>query len=189
MVQKYANADANGKIIAYYTDDIHTPEQIPETAFPITDEEWQDSVANPGKYEVQLGKLVLAPLPSEAVVLEQYKRVKIDLLSGYRDTELTAGFTSTVTRGGVALKFSYTEKSQTRFMKQLAIVAANPSLNAIDWLTTNGGFVTLTRDEFISITNSGAAHEITIEFKFLYAQANIMNALDKNAVDLIVAGW
>jgi hypothetical protein len=123
------------------------------------------------------------------VSLEQYKSIKIDLLSGLRDEELTAGFTSTVKRNSINLNFSYSEKAQQRFMKQLAIIVANPDINAINWLTTNGGFVVLDRTEFISITNSGADHEITIEFKFLYAQANIMNAVDKTEVDTIVDGW
>jgi hypothetical protein len=52
MEQFYANANESGKIIGYYTDAVHEPEQIPDTAVPITAEQWQDSLANPRKYKI-----------------------------------------------------------------------------------------------------------------------------------------
>ncbi|QGQ95878.1 hypothetical protein EHS13_13830 [Paenibacillus psychroresistens] len=53
--QYYANADINGKIIGFYNDDVHTEEQIPETAIEITEEQWQDALSNPRKYRVISG--------------------------------------------------------------------------------------------------------------------------------------
>lgn len=121
--------------------------------------------------------------------LDKYKEFKILQLSALRDAELIAGFASTVTRNGIPLTFSYSVTAQTRFTKQGALLGVNPLEDAIQWLTTNAGFVILTRNEFISVMNSGAEHEITIEFKFLYAQANIINAITKEEVDVIVASW
>lgn len=41
MSQKFAQVDKNNVVIAFYADDIHTPEQIPTGCIEITDEEWQ----------------------------------------------------------------------------------------------------------------------------------------------------
>lgn len=66
--QFYANSDENGNINGFYNDDIHTPEQIPTTAIKITEAQWQDAVANQGKYIIQTGALALAPPLTQAQI-------------------------------------------------------------------------------------------------------------------------
>lgn len=59
-MQFYADSDSNGNIAGFYNDDVHG-ENIPETAVPITEAEWQDSLMHPNKYIVLDGALTLAP--------------------------------------------------------------------------------------------------------------------------------
>ncbi|QGQ97048.1 hypothetical protein EHS13_20235 [Paenibacillus psychroresistens] len=59
MTQLYADSDSNGNILGFYADDVHTPEQIPETAIEITHEEWQSCLEYPGKWIVVNGALAL----------------------------------------------------------------------------------------------------------------------------------
>jgi hypothetical protein len=73
----YADSDANGNITAFYNDDIWDVSKIPTTAIPITFEEWQDSVNNPGKYMVQNKAFVLAPPPTAGQQLAAAKQVQI----------------------------------------------------------------------------------------------------------------
>ncbi len=70
MSQKYAQCDTNGNVIAYYDDAINPAAQI-GTAIRITDAQWQDSVANPGKYIISNGALTLAPPPTAAQIAAQ----------------------------------------------------------------------------------------------------------------------
>lgn len=167
-------------------------------ANPITDFIVQDDSDGEGPYIAAWN--LEDPQPTEEELLEawealntvslpQYKQEKIEYLSTLRDIELTSGFTSTVERSDVLLEFGYSEKAQFRFSKQLGIVNSNPMLDSINWLTLNVGFVTLTREEFISVVNSGAEHEIDIEFKMLYAEANIINSTTTESIDAVVDSW
>lgn len=61
--QYYANADANGNIIAFYNDDIWDVTKIPATAVKITTSQYQDEIANQGKYVVSSGQLILNNRP------------------------------------------------------------------------------------------------------------------------------
>ena len=57
---KHAHYDQlTGKILGFYADDIH--QNIPEPAIELTEDEWQDSLAN--RKIVQDGVLVAAPEP------------------------------------------------------------------------------------------------------------------------------
>jgi hypothetical protein len=68
MIQYYADSDVNGNIIGFYNDDIWDVTKIPITAIEITEEQWQDCIANQGKYIVQAGALELAPPPTQAEI-------------------------------------------------------------------------------------------------------------------------
>ncbi len=63
MGQKYAQGDAKGNITAYFDDSINSAAQI-GTAIQLTDAQWQDSAANPGKYIIGAGAFMLAPPPT-----------------------------------------------------------------------------------------------------------------------------
>jgi hypothetical protein len=81
MAHFFADSDSDGNIVGFYTDDVHELEQIPVTAIPITEEQWQACLAEPGKWIVEDRKLVLdlvnypppyvepQPIPKTAVEL------------------------------------------------------------------------------------------------------------------------
>lgn len=57
--QYYANSDTSGKIIGFYNNDVHAPDQIPVTAVEIAAVQWQDALSNPRKYRVINNELVI----------------------------------------------------------------------------------------------------------------------------------
>lgn len=54
--QYYADYDVDGNLSGFYVDEIHG-ENIPEKAIPITEEEWQACLSEPGKYKVDNGTI------------------------------------------------------------------------------------------------------------------------------------
>lgn len=48
--------DRNGNPTGFYADDIHTS-GVPVDAIEITDQEWRDMVADPGRYELNSGRV------------------------------------------------------------------------------------------------------------------------------------
>lgn len=133
-------------------------------------------------HKVVNGEMVLRT-EEDMFDLEKYKQAKTDLLSGLRNVELEGGFTSGVLRNEIPLIFSYDIISQQRFTKQGTLLNIDPTINVINWGTKNASFVTMNRSEFIQILKEAANHELTIEFKFLYAEANILNVDTKEEVD------
>lgn len=91
MTQKYVNGDANGNIIAFYSDDIN--ENIPSNAVRITDEQWKDAISNIGKYIISNAQMVLAPAPSAAQQLANAKTAKLLQLRQSLENAISA-FTS-----------------------------------------------------------------------------------------------
>lgn len=90
-------------ITGYYTSDIHIDYienggLIPDTAVQITDEQWQDSVANPGKYWVDpTAKLFeLAPPLPDSEQLSAAKATRIQQLQSAAETEMLNGYVSGV---------------------------------------------------------------------------------------------
>lgn len=73
MSQKYAHYDINGNILGFYADDIHNT--IPEPNIAITDEQWQDCLANQGlrKVDVTTKQIVTCepPAPTKDQLLTQ----------------------------------------------------------------------------------------------------------------------
>lgn len=57
-IKYYATSDTNGKVIAFYNNDVHTVGQIPVTAVEITEGQWQDALSNPRKYRIINGILI-----------------------------------------------------------------------------------------------------------------------------------
>lgn len=105
----YADSDANGNIIAYYSDEINS--SIPSTAIQITDEQWQDSVNNIGKYMIQNGALVTKPPPSDDELLVQSQQGKIsDLRNSYNQCLLN-GFNVTIGSNTYTLGWSTDDKA------------------------------------------------------------------------------
>lgn len=90
MGQKFAHADTNGSIIAFYDDAIHSAAQIDASAIKITDAQWQDMVANPGKWRVVNGAIKRASAPSKAklsaIALRRQAQAELDVVTGSRGT-------------------------------------------------------------------------------------------------------
>jgi hypothetical protein len=59
MAHYLADSDSNGNIIGFYADEVHELEQIPVTAIPITEEQWQACLEEQGKWIIKDRKLVL----------------------------------------------------------------------------------------------------------------------------------
>jgi hypothetical protein len=67
MGQKFAHVDADGKVLGFYADDFHSPDQIPGGAVPITDEQHQvllGGQATGKRMNVVGGKVVLDDHPA-----------------------------------------------------------------------------------------------------------------------------
>lgn len=118
----YAEADAQGNIIAYYTDELNYPNGIPKTAITITDEQWADSINNPGKYVVQNGQLVEAAPPSAEELLEQAKQAKLTELQGALQDRINAVYTDPSVTDVTAAINQY---RQTYFARQQQIQSAS----------------------------------------------------------------
>jgi hypothetical protein len=74
-IKFYGVFDADGRATAYYNSDVYPPQEngdrnaaIPAAAIEITEEQWQELLANPSaRYEVGSGEVVSsssAPMPS-----------------------------------------------------------------------------------------------------------------------------
>jgi len=90
MGQKYAAYDANGTITGFY-DDVDSPVPGGLSAIKITDAEWQDAIANQGKYSAVNGVFTAAnPWPS----LSATKTAQINAVSSDCQGAIEAGFSS-----------------------------------------------------------------------------------------------
>jgi hypothetical protein len=68
-MKHYANQDANGNL-AFYNDVVNST-TIPTTAIEITEDQWQDSLANPGKYNIVNGAFAAAAVWPPALTAAQ----------------------------------------------------------------------------------------------------------------------
>ncbi|POA99735.1 hypothetical protein C2134_05025 [Chromobacterium sinusclupearum] len=92
MGQKLAAFDVSGQIMAFY-DSIDSPPADRENVIPITNEEWQMCLSQPG-WTVANGKL-LAPIPPAAAVqLQQAQRIQCQRLQAACESAITASFKS-----------------------------------------------------------------------------------------------
>lgn len=123
---------------------------------------------------------IYTPDPSD---LDGLKAAKMAELKSARDAELLAGFTSSAT--GAALYFGYDPIDQAYLHKKATMLTLDPTIITIDWKTRDG-FVNFTRDQFIQVLKDGEAHEESLVYKVLYAEAYVTNATSKAEIDAIV---
>ena len=114
MGQKSASGDTSGNIITYYDDKVSPAPSSATNTADITDAQWQDSIANPGKYRVVSGvfsQVTVWPIPS---TLAQQQQANITMLQTAYQTAINApvmfknagavtstyAFGSTLTHGG-----------------------------------------------------------------------------------------
>jgi len=89
---KYANYDNKGTIIGFYSDDVHTSDQIPKNVIQITDDEWLDCLTNQGKrgVDVQTKKIITItpPAPTQEQLIVYIRQSRNDLLAACDWTQL-----------------------------------------------------------------------------------------------------
>lgn len=91
---QYYASNSNGNL-AFYCDVVH--EDIPVDAVAITEDVWQDAVANPGKYSIQVGQFVTAspwpPIRTAEELLTAIRRKRDALLAACDWTDLVSAQT------------------------------------------------------------------------------------------------
>lgn len=153
MTQYYADSDANGNIIAYYNDDIWDVTKIPSTAIKITEAQWQDAIANQGKYFIQSGALILAPAPTAAQQLSSAISTKLAALGAACQSALQS-FTS----NALGARHTYLSRSDssnndwTLFNGQYNYATSTFYNNkSFPWYTEEAGNVVHTKNQFLQI--------------------------------------
>lgn len=125
-------------------------------------------------------KEIYIPDPNDLAAL---KYSKINELKTARDAELLAGFSSSAI--GTMLYFGYDPIDQAYLHKKATMLTLDSSISTVDWKTRDG-FVTFTRDQFVQVLKDGDAHEESLVYKLMYAEANVLNATNKAEIDAIV---
>jgi hypothetical protein len=175
----YAEPDANGNIVAFYSDEFAYPDGIPSTAIPITRDQWQDSVNNPGKYIVQNGQLVLAPGPSDDELLAQAKQAKIaEIESGFEQT-IAAGFKSSAT--GTELIYGWQTEDQIHLQLIQSAIDKGIETFPIDYADINGNPVSIPDQATLTALATDADKFMWAQVKQkrnLVAQVNAATTLD-----------
>lgn len=134
--QYYADADASGKILGFYNDDIWDVNKIPKTASKITEAQWQDCIANNGKYHMQAGALVLAPAPTTAQLLANAQADKMTELKDKCRKTVMGTFTSSAL--GVAHTYDFDYEAQLNLSAEYADVNADATVT-VKWKTVDAG--------------------------------------------------
>jgi predicted NAD/FAD-dependent oxidoreductase len=151
-VQYYANADTNGNIIGYYNDDIWDVTKIPTTAIKITEAQWQDAVANQGKYLIQSGAFVLAPAPTTAQLLASAQTAKIAELNTKCGQVIVSGFVSS------ALGVAHTYPSDLEAQGNLGMALKrleDTTLASIYFKTIDTGYLAHTKTQLTQVFYDG----------------------------------
>jgi len=83
MGQKYVAFDELGLPRAFYDDEIHTKEQIPQNAIPITEEQWLEFINNQGyrKWNFETKQVEFFD-PESLISLDEKKRQMLNALTG-----------------------------------------------------------------------------------------------------------
>jgi hypothetical protein len=186
----YARVDENNIVIQGFSDAFESPLDTDICIDEDAQRHFQLQLKNANGesiYKYANGKLV-DRTADEMFNLDQYKKDEIDFLSELYKSELNSGFISN-SLGETPVEFSYDFIAQNRFDKKATLLSINPSIDSIEWATKSNGFIIMTRDQFISVLNEAAQHETDLSFKLLYAEANIINAISKEDVDLVADGW
>lgn len=189
-IQFYANADANGNIIAYYNDDIWDVTKIPTTAIKITQAQWQDAVANQGKYIVQAGALALAPPPTAAQQLASAQNTQIASINAACQQALQ-NFTSTA----LGSMHTYLSRSDSinndwsLFNGEFSFVTgAYYDNNPILWYTVETGNVNHTKNQFIQAFLNGRSAVALRKQQAATLEAQI-KAVTTNPTDVYAIAW
>lgn len=137
----YAISDESGNINGFLTDDPLIGHIIPDSAVLITDEQWQDSLSNPGKYIVKNGQIDLAPPPSDGELLASAQSSKIaELRLGYNQT-LLSGFRSTI--GSTTYTFGWSTDDKANLNACQTAIDRNDEVFPILYSDLHGNPVTL----------------------------------------------
>jgi len=68
----YCTTDEEGRPTAFYIDSVHGFDAIPDEAFEISDEDWQEANANPGRRRFDdEGELVECDMPADPEIPEE----------------------------------------------------------------------------------------------------------------------
>jgi len=83
MGQKYAVFNELGLPQAFYDDEIHTKEQIPQNAILITEEQWMEFIQNQGRRKWNFETKQVEPFnPEDLISLDEKKQQMLNVLNG-----------------------------------------------------------------------------------------------------------
>lgn len=155
MEQFYANVSQSG-LLEYYTDAVHTPEQIPATAIEITEEQWKDCIANQGKWTIVEGVLALAPAPDPSYLLAVAQSSKKSELSNSVGAKIVAGYLYPIAIASTGLTYLYgTEVIDQQNMTASRVWSDNNPTLPVKYRPSGGvGRIEHTRDEFIAVSDA-----------------------------------
>lgn len=132
MSSFFIRYDVAGKITARYNTDVHG-DNIPSDAIEISEIEWQETMASPDAWKVDIGtqSIVAVPPPSAAEVVALARAVKITEIDASCKAAIYAGFSS------AALGAPYTYPYEGRDQQNLAAVVTASLVNASapNWAT------------------------------------------------------
>jgi hypothetical protein len=118
MSQKFAHLNSDGKVVGFYADDIHSADQIPDGAVPITDEQHQALLAGQSVGKVMHvidGEHVLKERPAPtgeelATMLRDQRTAALsttDWIATRHMEEAMAGGATTLSKEQAAALFDY----------------------------------------------------------------------------------
>lgn len=122
-MQYYASLDSNGNM-AFYNDVVHGT-GIPTGAIEITEEQWQDAVANQGKYSIQNGQFVADSVWPPVPTADQVFNSTMSMLTTSAAAAYVAGFQSSAS--GQALWYDSDADSQAAINRQFLLAVNNPT--------------------------------------------------------------
>ena len=115
---------------------------------------WNNGSPDLTNWTIQNGVPVHTPIPDSQLLPVAQQAQITAITQGYEAT-LIGGFTSKTT--GHAYKTD--DVSMGKFTAQVTQLLQNTSIASVNWLTTDAGVVSHTRDEFIGAFNDGIAWE------------------------------
>ena len=127
---KYANYDSTGKIIGFYSKDIH--KIIPEPSLEITDEQWQEIFSNQDLYSIVDGTLIFTPLTDDMIFknLQNNKLNEID--SAFNNNLSTGNFQSVILNILVDCRRDATHNDVQNVQSLISFMSAN-NISEIDY--------------------------------------------------------
>jgi hypothetical protein len=116
--------------------------------------------------------------------LEEVKQAKLEELRTRRDSELVSGFQTSAT--GTEMTMGYDPVDQRNYRGLSNMISIDPTFDNIQFKTLSHGMVSFLRDQFIQVLKDAYAHEATIQYNYLYLEAQIANANTRAEVAAIV---